>query len=1052
MAYFPAKKSSFNFYKNNEKYNDSGRSFILPFKTGLLKLSPIPTQNKLTFQVLFATALFTVTFLSSFTTALPTRRVRSHTSDNISTADLVLKRHSTPTAVKVAYLRPHNYSTEFVHGGNYSASPSIVPTTRPQNVTISPQQAVSINNNNNNNNHTNKSENSSVHSTVLVLGAANESTVVPPPETTPSKNVNLAVIPVLGIFFLMMLVCVKGCSWFREHLKEHDIEDDGKDYVILSPPEEGYREVEFRSDTSSMYYDTVSSYRSILRQKGDLYGYNNYDTVTSIRSILQRADVRDAAVQVRLQSRRPDRWKSVSGILNNGGGSGSNLDLLRVPKKTHRQVSFQTNNNESYPPPSPRMRDVNIQVGVSTMERWKQQQGKASKFQNGLSARQISPGHGHRNSLLSALPSRHSSASLRNMDRATEGHPLTRTDSTGGASSNSNSTVTNAWPGAVAKPKNRRFHHFQVLRVNSTDRLGSRIDVSPLCSGTIPSHYTSQNQSVSSLSNVDSLGDPQDRLGRPERSSSTLIDDRHGELYGAPMTTMCHPHYFCDQFAQTDSDSANDAMSPATAAAHTSFSPPILTEVKLSHPQSENEDLDALDDGERNSLIKDGKRHELYIGDSSDTTGEDSLVTSGRNSASWSEQMDEEDELQKLLQAHASAIARAPIASPISMDSTSSSCNTSTDDVAQRVELDRIHHIGTEAGDATTASEDSGEVGRNASDQLNSGQPGDGEQRDEETSLIEQSFTDIGSSPYSQSPDIGSGTLTITRPHRVSSGYDTQGPESSSVKGPAEAGDSSCDVTPLTSSSNSLQEFGRDASKIGLHSQLPLQLLMYQHLQLEERALMQKAAELENRHLIPSSYPVKDTVPVIDTKVPNPLTMDQPLSYIPQIPPPDSPNIPAPLFQTNNINNNKSDIDEAKKDDGQNFVRITPIVSSLPTITDDQRSNPAVDSTSETLETNDNNDSVSKLYATSGLTGSDDDNRHLQTPTSNITNISNITDNFRAPAAQVDDPVQMTAKAETLPKVVNPLTTLPPPPTKGATSAYQARKKMDTTIDPNGNR
>lgn len=1007
---------------SNLKNNDG--TLIFCIGAGILKPYFFLPQITPTFQIIFMTILFVIAFPASLTTATPVRMTRSHAGDTVS-AGLILKKHSTPMTVKVAFLHPRtfNASTKIFNTSTYHTSPSILPTKLPPNITPPRQQGVAQDVYNNND------DSSSSLIPVFVLSNTSESTMATP-ETTRSKNVNLAVIPVLGIFFLMILVCFKGCSWFREHLKEHDIEDDGKDYVILSPPEDGYREVEFRSDTSSMYYDTVSSYRSILRQKGEYGGYNNYDTVTSIRSVLQRADVRDAAVQVRLQGQRPDRWKSVSGILNNG--DGSNSDLLRVPKKTHRQVSFQTSHNETYDPPPPRMCDVNIQVGDSTMERLKQQQEKTSKFQNGILPRQISPGYGSRSCLASSLPNRHSSASLRSMDRP-ESHPLKRTDSSGCASTTSNSTAASTGSNVPGKAKNRRIHHFQVLRVNSTDRLGSReierMDPSPIRPAVITPHYIDQNRSASGLA-LDKSADYQDRAERP---SSASFDNSRGELYGAPMTTMCHPHYFCDQFVQTDSDSANDTMSPVTAAAHTSVSPPILTEVKLSHARSEDEDSDELNGIKK--LDTDCLRHELYIDESSDTTGEESLVTSGRNSANWSEQLDEEDQLQKLLQAHASAIAGAPIASSISLES-SSSCRSSTDDVAQRLELDRSHQTVTEAGDATTTSEDSGEGRSGFESRLGpgNGQTENDEPKDEETPLIERSFTDISSSPYSQSPVTGPGTLNSTRPHRVSSGYDTQGPESSSVKGPAEAGDSSCDVTPLTSSSNSLQECGREAGKGGIHSHLPLQLLLFQHVQ-EERKQAQKPLDFESRHQSPLSRLLKNTDTGRDEILMAP-NLDQPSSYIPQPHPQDTNNnISTPRFNSNNntfprqrLGSTDNNFSKRSSSLSMDNIQLKSPGSNPPTPTDCLGEEPTVGSISQIS----GNGSV-------GIRNSDS--------SSSMKTLS-IKDSVNAPVTEIDDPLRTGDTTETSDHVLKPLSTLPPlPPSAKNVPSYQARKPSNTATD-----
>ncbi|KAK6192135.1 hypothetical protein SNE40_003666 [Patella caerulea] len=95
-----------------------------------------------------------------------------------------------------------------------------------------------------------------------------------------TKALNLTILPILAVLIFMICICLKCCKWFRESVKQREGDDDDeKGFVIITEGDNEYNDVEFRSDTTSMGYDTVSSYTSFIRRN------NHYDTVTSVRSL-----------------------------------------------------------------------------------------------------------------------------------------------------------------------------------------------------------------------------------------------------------------------------------------------------------------------------------------------------------------------------------------------------------------------------------------------------------------------------------------------------------------------------------------------------------------------------------------------------------------------------------------------------------------------------------------------------------------------------------------------------------------------------------------------
>ena len=93
------------------------------------------------------------------------------------------------------------------------------------------------------------------------------------------SRLNLAVIPVVGVFIFMTVLCLKCCSWFRDYTRGN-VKESGGIYDIVQQGDDDFDPIEMKSDSAStIYYDTVSSFCSFLRR-------NDYETsVTSYKAL-----------------------------------------------------------------------------------------------------------------------------------------------------------------------------------------------------------------------------------------------------------------------------------------------------------------------------------------------------------------------------------------------------------------------------------------------------------------------------------------------------------------------------------------------------------------------------------------------------------------------------------------------------------------------------------------------------------------------------------------------------------------------------------------------
>ncbi|XP_050409383.1 uncharacterized protein LOC126824233 [Patella vulgata] len=111
-------------------------------------------------------------------------------------------------------------------------------------------------------------------------GPDNDSPVNSDSKNHKTKALNLTILPILAVLAFLTCICLKCCKWFRDSVKKREGDDDDETgFVIITEGDNEYNDVEFRSDTTSMGYDTVSSYTSFIRRN------NHYDTVTSVRSL-----------------------------------------------------------------------------------------------------------------------------------------------------------------------------------------------------------------------------------------------------------------------------------------------------------------------------------------------------------------------------------------------------------------------------------------------------------------------------------------------------------------------------------------------------------------------------------------------------------------------------------------------------------------------------------------------------------------------------------------------------------------------------------------------
>lgn len=107
---------------------------------------------------------------------------------------------------------------------------------------------------------------------------------------------NLAIIPVLAVFFFLIIFCLKCCSWFRSYTRGND-KNDTTYAVIVENGDEEYDPIDIMSESASTaFYDTISSFSSFLKRSG------NDNTISSIRSL-------GPSSQKDLQSPNKELWR-----------------------------------------------------------------------------------------------------------------------------------------------------------------------------------------------------------------------------------------------------------------------------------------------------------------------------------------------------------------------------------------------------------------------------------------------------------------------------------------------------------------------------------------------------------------------------------------------------------------------------------------------------------------------------------------------------------------------------------------------------------------------
>ncbi|GFO29620.1 hypothetical protein PoB_005612500 [Plakobranchus ocellatus] len=149
---------------------------------------------------------------------------------------------------------------------------------------------------------------------------------------------NLAFLPILALFLVVMCSLLKAYKWSRENSRlkaRGDVEiwdEDDVNYSILQEGDKNYLHVDIRGDGASLYdtvnsfgmlgngnvpspscahhpyQDSVTSYKSLLMQRAD---GSQYDSVKSYKAFLQRVTQnKDVAVEVKLLENYPIKSKS----------------------------------------------------------------------------------------------------------------------------------------------------------------------------------------------------------------------------------------------------------------------------------------------------------------------------------------------------------------------------------------------------------------------------------------------------------------------------------------------------------------------------------------------------------------------------------------------------------------------------------------------------------------------------------------------------------------------------------------------------------------------
>lgn len=106
------------------------------------------------------------------------------------------------------------------------------------------------------------------------IGSTTANTSTGAPENKDKSRLNLAVIPVVGILVLTIGICLKCCGWLRRYTRGNK-DSSADNYDIVEEGDTDFDQIEMRTDSAStVYYDTVSSFCSLLRR-------NEFDVTAS---------------------------------------------------------------------------------------------------------------------------------------------------------------------------------------------------------------------------------------------------------------------------------------------------------------------------------------------------------------------------------------------------------------------------------------------------------------------------------------------------------------------------------------------------------------------------------------------------------------------------------------------------------------------------------------------------------------------------------------------------------------------------------------------------
>lgn len=128
--------------------------------------------------------------------------------------------------------------------------------------------------------------NTSVGGDIVTRGSGLNITTGAQVDIQPITSFNIAIIPAAAVIIILVIVCIKGCKWFRHYTKARRHEDESCYAEIVHDSDEDCGPIDITSDTmSNVNYDTVSSYCS-------MYGRTAKDSFATTANLHRQETIR----------------------------------------------------------------------------------------------------------------------------------------------------------------------------------------------------------------------------------------------------------------------------------------------------------------------------------------------------------------------------------------------------------------------------------------------------------------------------------------------------------------------------------------------------------------------------------------------------------------------------------------------------------------------------------------------------------------------------------------------------------------------------------------